>query len=63
MHAQDGTVWFAFVLRGGDPADWDIDTELREGLGDAAAEQANAEWDEMVVRDQTGGVFRTVALG
>lgn len=56
-------MWFAFVLRGGAPADWDIDTELREGLGDAAAEQANAEWDEMVVRDQTGGVFRTVALG
>jgi hypothetical protein len=54
----DGVVMFAFLLDGGDPAEWSIDPLLRDALGDRAADAAALEWAEMLAGPQVGGVFR-----
>jgi hypothetical protein len=57
---RDGVVYFAFVLEGGDSADWEIGPLLQQALGDKAAEREAEAWDRMVVGEQLGGTFRTL---
>lgn len=57
---SDGLVYFAFLLEGGDIAEWDIGPLLQQALGDAAAEREAQAWDGMVRGAQVGGTFRTL---
>ena len=62
IEERDGVVYFAFVLEGGDSADWEIGPLLQQALGDKAAEREDEAWDRMVAGDQLGGTFRTLEL-
>lgn len=60
--AHDGVVYFAHILTGGDANDWRIDDVLREALGDADADLAGEQWEEMVMGEQTGGTFSRIEM-
>lgn len=59
---NEGVIYFAFLLDGGDSSEWEIDPILRQALGDDAAASNAAIWDEMVSGDQKGTTFLAADL-
>ncbi len=60
---DEGTVVFAFVLRGGHESDWDLARLLERALGPAGAERALQAMSEMLKAPQYGWAFVPVLFG
>jgi hypothetical protein len=52
--AEDGVITFAFLLQGGEPADWELEPLLERALGPEDAAKAMSEMDGMLQREQYG---------
>jgi len=59
---EDGTVVFAFIFRGGDPAEWNLEELLDQALGREGAQRALADLHRMLKREQTSWFFTPVKL-
>ena len=59
---EDGTVVFAFIFRGGDPAEWNLEELLDQALGTEDAQRAMASLHEMLKREQTSWFLTPVRL-
>jgi hypothetical protein len=59
---EDGTVVFAFIFRGGDPAEWNLEELLDQALGAKDAQRAMAGLHEMLKREQTSWFLTPVRL-
>jgi hypothetical protein len=52
--AEDGVITFAFLLEGGEPADWELEPLLERALGPEDAAKAMSEMDSMLRKEQYG---------
>jgi hypothetical protein len=60
---QDSTVIFAFIFRGGDASEWDLEPLLEKALGAEGAQRALANLSGMMKSEQTVWNFAPVRLG
>jgi hypothetical protein len=59
---EDGTVTFAFIFRGGDASEWELEPLLHQALGAEGAQRAMANMSGMMQRDQHGWMMTPVHL-
>jgi hypothetical protein len=59
---EDGTVIFAFIFRGGDSSEWNLEPLLNQALGEEGAQRAMAVMSGMMKREQQGWIMTPVDL-
>jgi hypothetical protein len=59
---QDGTVIFAFIFRGGDASEWNLEPLLEQALGAAGAQRALADYTAMMKGEQASWLLVPVQL-